>query len=215
MTISMLSATTIHRALIKRYPKAVCPLKYKTPWQLVVAVQLSAQCTDARVNLVTPDLFRALPTVQAFAKARQETVEQLIYSTGFYRNKSKNLIGAAQLITAEHAGKIPKTMPELLALPGIARKTANVILSELFQQNDGVVVDTHVGRLARRMGLTKHKDPVKVEQDLMQLLPQKDWRAFSLRLVFFGREICDARKPRCTECPIKKICPRAGLSPLK
>jgi len=211
----MSSAVAIHRGLTKRYPQAVCPLHYQTPWQLVVAVQLSAQCTDERVNLVTPALFKALPTVQRFAKAEQETVEQLIYSTGFYRNKSKNLIGAAKLIVAEHKGKIPKSMPELLALPGIARKTANVILSELFQQNDGVVVDTHVGRLARRMGLTKHKDPVKVEQDLMKLLPQKDWRAFSLRLVFFGREICDARKPRCVDCPLVKSCPRVGLSPLK
>ena len=191
------------------YPDAHCELDHRDPYQLLVATILSAQCTDARVNMVTPILFKRYPDAFALAAARQEDVEDIIRSTGFFRNKAKSLIGMAQAVVADHGGRIPGTMEGLRPLPGVGRKTANVVLGNAFGINDGIVVDTHVGRLARLLKLTGHTDPVKIEQDLMRLVPRKEWTLFSHLLIWHGRRVCIARRPRCGECVIASLCPSA------
>ena len=197
-------------ALARHDPRPRCALDYANPFELLVAVILSAQCTDKRVNLVTPALFSRYPTPAALARAEQGDVEELIRSTGFFRNKAKNLIGAARHLVDEFGGRVPRGMDELLSLPGVARKTANVVRGECFGLADGVVVDTHVTRLARRMGLTQHIDPVKIERDLMELIPQKEWIAFSHRMIRLGRTVCTARNPACPTCPVAFHCPKIG-----
>jgi endonuclease-3 len=200
-------ASKILTILRKEYPGARTPLKYKDPFQLLVAVILSAQCTDERVNIVTPPLFARYKTAQSFADAGQSELEQLIRSTGFYRAKAKNIIGCAKAIVERHNSEVPKTLDELVKLPGVGRKTANVILGEIWDI-PGVVVDTHVKRVSYRLGLTKNTDPEKIEQDLMKLLPDKDWNDMSICIVFHGRRICKARKPMCDKCKIEKLCPK-------
>lgn len=199
-------------ARLKRaYPDAHCELDFSNPFQLVSATILSAQCTDVRVNMVTPVLFAKYPDAQALADARQEDVEEIIRSTGFFRNKAKSLIGMAQAVAADHQGEVPATMDALVALPGVGRKTANVVLGNAFAINEGIVVDTHVARLSGRLGLTRHADPVRIEQDLMALTPQDDWALLSHLLIFHGRRICIARKPKCGECVLAELCPSASM----
>lgn len=193
------------------YPDAHCALEHHDAFQLLVATILSAQCTDARVNLVTPGLFERYPTPAVLARAEQATLEKQIQSTGFFRNKARNLIAMAQALVAGHDGAVPNTMESLHALPGVGRKTANVVLGNAFGINVGVTVDTHVGRLSRLLALTRHDDPVKVEQDLMQLFPQNDWALLSHLLIFHGRQICIARRPKCGECVLADLCPSARV----
>lgn len=199
------------------YPDATCSLDYATPVQLLVATILSAQCTDERVNLVTPELFRRFPDAAAIAGAELAEIERLIRSTGFYRNKAKNIQGACRKIMTEFGGEVPQTMEELLTLPGVARKTSNVVLANAFGINMGVTVDTHVKRLSHRLGLTQHTDPVKIEQDLMKLLPRPDWENWSIRLIYHGRAVCNARKPTCDRCQLADLCPtypwQAAIAP--
>jgi len=197
--------------LKRHYPNSTCALHYQTPLQLLVATILSAQCTDERVNQVTPELFRRFPDAQALAAAPREEIEALIHSTGFYRNKAKHIQEACRKILRDFGGQVPRTMPELLTLPGVARKTANVVLAHAFGVNAGVTVDTHVKRLSRRLGLTEHEDPVRIEKDLMQLLPQADWENWSIRLIDHGRAVCTARKPLCEQCFLADLCPSAPL----
>jgi len=192
------------------YPEASTALDFENAYQLLVATILSAQCTDTRVNMVTPEVFRRFPNPAVMARARRALLERLIQSTGFFRNKAKNLIGAARHLVDEFGGRVPRGMDELLSLPGVARKTANVVRGECFGLADGVVVDTHVTRLARRMGLTQHIDPVKIERDLMELIPQKEWIAFSHRMIRLGRTVCMARNPACPTCPVAFHCPKIG-----
>lgn len=201
----------ILRGLAKDYPDVECALLHESPWQLLVSTILSAQCTDERVNKVTPVLFKKLRTPKDFAQVPREEIEKLIHSTGFYRNKAKSIQGAAELVLKEHGGKVPDQMEALVKLPGVGRKTANVILGTAFGKNQGVVVDTHVGRLSRRMGLTQQKDPVKVEKDLMAIVPKKDWAIISHRMIWHGRKVCKAIKPRCGECSLVKLCPSAEV----
>jgi len=182
---------------------------HRNPLELLVATILSAQCTDARVNKVTPVLFAKYKSAADFAGVSQEELEKDIQSTGFFRNKAKNIRGMAARLIEAHGGKVPETMEELTSLPGVGRKTANVVLGNAFDSNVGVVVDTHVGRLSHRLGMTKHKDPVKIERDLMELVPQKDWALFSHLLIHHGRAACTARNPKCTGCPLEKLCPSA------
>ena len=189
------------------YPQARCSLDHADAWQLLVATVLSAQCTDVRVNLVTPHLFKALPDPRAMAAAPLEKIEKLIQSTGFFRNKAKALKSAAVDFLAKHASKVPATMAELTALAGVGRKTANVILGNAFGQNIGVVVDTHVGRLSQRLGLSKQTSPEKIEQDLMKLVPQEYWMLWSHLLISHGRTLCPARKPACDRCSLAQDCP--------
>jgi endonuclease-3 len=193
--------------LKKTYPDAKCSLDYKTPLQLIVATILSAQCTDDRVNIVTKDLFKKYRTAADYARVPQEELEKDIQSTGFYRNKAKSLRGMAKSIVDEHGGNVPDTMEQLTELPGVGRKTANVVLGNAFNKNVGIVVDTHVTRLSQRLGLTKHTDAVKIEQDLIPLVPQHDWTLWSHLLIHHGRRTCTARKPNCEQCPILKFCP--------
>ena len=193
-------------ALQQAYPNAVCALHHKSAWQLLVATILSAQCTDVRVNLVTPALFRAFPTPRAMAAASLPELEELIRTTGFFRNKAKSLQGAARVVSEEFHGKVPQTMDELLRIPGVARKTANVVLGSWFHIADGIVVDTHVLRLSRRLGLTKETTPEKVERDLMRIVPQSAWINLSHQLISHGRALCIARKPRCADCPLEPLC---------
>ena len=193
-------------ALRKSYPRAVCALNHRNAWELMVATILSAQCTDARVNLTTPELFRLFPTPQAMAAASPPVVEELIKPTGFFRNKTKSIIGAGRVVNEEFHGEVPQTMEELLRIPGVARKTANVVLGSWFRIAVGVVVDTHVLRLSRRLELTQNEDPVKVEQDLMKIIPNDHWIDFSHELIFHGRQICLARSPRCADCTLERIC---------
>jgi len=200
----------IVRALAEAYPEAHCALHYTDPLQLLIAAILSAQCTDKRVNLVTPALFQRYPDAQAFAAADPHELEQMIHSTGFFRNKARNIIGLCRQLVEKHGGQVPATMEELVPLPGVGRKTANVILGNAFGV-PGITVDTHVGRLSRRLGLTEQTDPVKVERDLMTLLPSREWTMFSHRLIFHGRQVCHARKPLCSECVLKKLCPQIGV----
>jgi len=195
--------------ILKRaYPQARCSLNYRNPLELIVATILSAQCTDDRVNIVTRDLFRKYKNADAYSRAPQEELEKQIQSTGFFRNKAKSLRGMAAALMADHHGQVPQTMESLTSLPGVGRKTANVVLGNAFGQNIGVVVDTHVTRVANRLGLTDHaSDAVKIEQDLIALIPQKDWTLFSHLLIFHGRQICHARKPKCPQCPVLAYCP--------
>jgi endonuclease-3 len=192
--------------LRKAYPDVVCALNHKNAWELTVATILSAQCTDVRVNLVTPALFKAFPTPKAMAPASLPELEELIRTTGFFRNKAKSIQGAARVVTEEFGGKVPQTMEEILRLPGVARKTANVVLGSWYGIGVGVVVDTHVMRLSRRLELTKSTAPVKVEQDLMKIIPQDRWIAFSHELIHHGRQVCVARKPRCVDCTLERLC---------
>lgn len=189
------------------YADADCTLEYKSALQLLIATQLAAQCTDARVNLVTPALFERYKTVQDFADADPEELSALIRSTGFFRNKTKNIIACCQKLIADFDGEVPQTMEELLTLPGVGRKTANLVLGDIFGI-PGIVVDTHATRLANRMGFTVNKDPYKIEMDLLKIVPAKYQSHFCHQLVYHGREFCDARKPRCGECPIAELCPQ-------
>jgi endonuclease-3 len=195
--------------LKRRYPEARCALDHQDPLQLLVATILSAQCTDERVNIVTQELFRTYHTAADYANANPAVFEQEIKSTGFFRNKTKSVLGMARAVLERHHGEVPRTMEELTALPGVGRKTANVVLGTAFGINAGVVVDTHVGRLSNRLKLTKQSDPVKIERDLMQLVPQRDWTDFSHLLIHHGRQICIARKPKCEICPVNDLCPSA------
>ena len=196
----------IFTALDALFPQAECALRHENAFQLLVATILSAQCTDERVNKVTPELFRKFPAPQDFVALPQHELEREIHSTGFFRNKAKNIIGAATKIVQEFHGEVPRTMEELLTLPGVARKTANVVLGTAFGIASGVVVDTHVFRIANRLKLSSQKTPEKVEQDLMKVVPQTRWVSFSHQVIWFGRKICYARNPRCAECPISSIC---------
>jgi endonuclease-3 len=193
--------------LLTLYPDAHCELDFKSPFELLVATILSAQCTDKRVNMVTPVLFSRYPSAEALARARQEDVEEIIKSTGFFRNKAKSIIGMAGAVVDRHAGVVPSTLDELVKLPGVGRKTANVVLGNAFGVNEGVVVDTHVGRLTQRLGLTRETDPVKVEQEMMALFPKDHWTMLAHLLIFHGRRVCDAKNPRCGECTLADICP--------
>jgi endonuclease III len=204
-------AVKVLAALAELYPDARCALEHQTPLQLLVATILSAQCTDVRVNLVTPALFARYQTAHDFAAAKPRELEQLIASTGFFRNKAKNIIACCRAIIDRHNGEVPRTLEELVQLPGVGRKTANVVLGDSFGV-PGITVDTHVGRLSRRLGLTVHDDPVKVEFDLMTVVPQADWTPFSHRLIFHGRRVCDARKPDCPNCAMNAFCPKVGVA---
>jgi endonuclease-3 len=192
--------------LKKAYPHAVCALNHHSAWELMIATILSAQCTDVRVNLVTPTLFKAFPTPKAMAAASLPELEELIRTTGFYRNKAKSIQGAGRVVTEEFHGEVPHTMDELLRIPGVARKTANVVLGSWFGIAVGVVVDTHVLRLSRRLELTKETTPEKVERDLMRVIPQGKWIDFSHEMIYHGRQICIARKPRCADCTLERLC---------
>ena len=203
-------ALELLRRLKVIYPVAPCSLDYETPVQLMVATMLSAQCTDARVNKVTPALFERFPDAETMAGADVSELEELVRSTGFYRNKAKNIQAAARKIVAEFAGNVPSSMEDLISLPGVARKTANVVLAHAFDIHEGVTVDTHVTRLSSLFSLTKHTEPVKIEQDLMKLLPQADWENWSIRLVYHGRAVCPARNPQCTLCDLLDVCPGAA-----
>jgi endonuclease-3 len=196
----------ILKRLDARYPGATCALTHHNAWELLVATILSAQCTDVRVNMVTPELFRKYPTPQAMAKVPPEAIEADIRSTGFFRNKSKSITGAAKAIVAEHGGEVPSEMGTLLSLPGVARKTANVVLGTWFRKAEGVVVDTHVYRIARRLELTKNDDARRIEEDLMRVIPREKWIDFAHQLIWHGRKLCLARKPKCVECPLENIC---------
>ena len=199
--------------LKEAHPDAHCELVHRDAFELLCATILSAQCTDARVNLVTPVLFARYPDAKALASADQADVETIIRSTGFFRNKAKSLIGMAQAVVADHRGRVPRTMDALRVLPGVGRKTANVILGNAYGINEGITVDTHVGRLARLLGLSSQDDPEKVEQDLMPLVPQDEWTLVSHLLIFHGRRVCIARRPRCAECVLADLCPSAGRVP--
>lgn len=198
--------THVLATLAKVYPSATCALNYSNPVELGVATILSAQCTDKRVNMVTPALFKKYKTAKAFAQAKLSDIEELVKTTGFFRNKAKNIQGFCRMIVEQHEGIVPQTMEELIPLPGVGRKTANVILGHAYGINAGVCVDTHVGRLSRRIGFTRHDNPIKVEQDLMKLAPPEKWTAISDLLIAHGRAVCDARKPKCEICVIKKDC---------
>ena len=200
-------ARKIIARLKREYPDATCALHHQNALELVVATILSAQCTDARVNMVTPHLFAKYRTAADYAAADPRVLEKEIQSTGFFRNKTKSIIGMAQALVERHGGEVPQTMEELTALPGVGRKTANVILGTWFKKNEGVVVDTHVHRLSRLLGLTRQDDPVKIEQDLMEIVPRADWTWFSHTLILHGRAVCIARRPRCAECVINRLCP--------
>lgn len=197
--------------LRRLYPDARCSLNFTNPLELLIATQLSAQCTDERVNIVTADLFKKYRSVEDYATVSQEELEKDIRPTGFYRNKAKNIRATCQRLITNYAGEVPRTMVDLLTLPGVARKTANVVLGNAFGIVEGFVVDTHIGRLARRFGWTTNEDPVKVEQDLMRLLPQQDWLDLSHMMIYHGRAICLARKPLCEKCTLAKLCPSAFL----
>jgi endonuclease-3 len=192
--------------LAEAYPSAECALHHRNAWELMVATILSAQCTDARVNMVTPGLFKKFPTPTDFAHAPLVEIEEQIRSTGFYHNKAKSLNGAARRLITEYSGQVPETIEELLTLPGVARKTANVVLGVAFRKAVGVVVDTHVLRLSRRLELTKATEPIQVEQDLMKIIPQDHWIAFSHEMIHHGRQVCIARKPRCIDCTLEPLC---------
>jgi endonuclease-3 len=200
-------AHEIARRLAERYPMTEIPLRHRTPLQLLIATILSAQSTDAQVNKVTPALFARYKTAADFASAPREELERLTHSTGFFHAKARAIQNATRMLLERFGGEVPRTLDELVQLPGVGRKTANVVLTKFGVP--GIVVDTHVRRLSRRMGLTAHSDPDKIEQDLMALLPQSEWSAFSLRLIYFGREVCTARRPQCPTCPLRDLCPSA------
>jgi endonuclease-3 len=196
----------ILKRLDQLYPDVTCALTHKDSWELLVATILSAQSTDVRVNMVTPELFNKYPTVQDFAKLEPQQLEADIRSTGFFRNKSKSVVGAARRVVNEYGGKVPQTMEDLLTLPGVARKTANVVLGTWFKKAEGLVVDTHVHRISRRLELTKNDDPKKIEQDLMAVIPRVKWILFSHQVIWHGRRLCFARSPKCVDCPLENIC---------
>ena len=203
-------AMAIYRILSKRYPSVRCELDFKNPLQLLIATVLSAQCTDKRVNAVTPGLFKRYKSASDFAGANMRELQSLIKSTGFYRAKAKNIKGLATKIVTEHNGKVPDNLEELVKLPGVGRKTANVVLGHAFD-TPGITVDTHFGRLSRRFGWTKENDPVKVEFEVMELIPRKEWTNLSQRMIWHGRRICHSRKPACGACPLAKLCPSFGI----
>jgi len=203
----MKRAKEIYKRLHSMYKGAKCALHFTNAWELLVATILSAQCTDKRVNMVTPALFKRYPTVKDFAKADNSELEKYIHSTGFFRNKAKNILGAANKVVEDFNGNVPDTMKELITIPGIARKSANVILYVWYGKNEGVVVDTHVKRISNRLELTKEQNPVKIEQDLMKLYPREQWGKLSYYIVDHGRAICKAPTPKCAECNLKDICP--------
>ena len=202
--------TDVLRLLKREYPVAICELTHESAFQLLAATILSAQCTDVRVNMVTPALFDAYPTPEKLATADVAHVEQLVRSTGFYQTKAKNLVGMANQVMSRFGGEVPREIEDLITLPGVGRKTANVLRSVVFKL-PGLPVDTHVGRLSRRLGLTKLEDPVKVEFELNAMLPPPEWGEFSLRLILHGRRVCDAKKPNCAECLLEKLCPSSSL----
>jgi endonuclease III len=204
-------ARQIARRLARQYPDAQCALSFTSPLELLIATILSAQCTDQRVNIVTPVLFKRYPTANDLAKAPQSDIEQIIQSTGFFRNKAKSIKECCKALVESHAGKVPQDMESMVHLAGVGRKTANVVLGTAFGIPSGVVVDTHVGRLSIRLGLTRETDPLKVERDLMQLLPKREWIAFAHRMIHHGRRICTARNPQCEICPLNDICPKIGV----
>ena len=204
-------AAEIYRLLHEEYPDAHCELDHQDPFQLSVATILSAQTTDERVNMVTPGLFDRYPDAESLAQADQEDVEEIIRSTGFFRNKARNIIGFADALVSEHDGEIPRNLKELHAMPGVGRKTANVILGNAFDINEGVVVDTHVKRLSGRLGFTRETTPEKVEKDLMELFPREDWTLLSHLLIWHGRRVCDARKPACERCVVSHLCPSSRV----
>jgi endonuclease-3 len=203
-------AAAIDKGLAALYPDAHCALHHRNALELLVATILSSQCTDERVNKVTPALFARYPDAQAYASSDISDLETMIQSTGFFRNKAKSIQACCKLLVEKHGGEVPRTMEELVPLPGIGRKTANVILGNAFDV-PGIPVDTHVGRLSRRMGLSVHEDPVKVEADLMELVPKEDWTMFAHRMIFHGRQVCHSRKPKCDECTVAKWCPKVGV----
>ena len=205
-------ALRIRDALFRIYPKATCALKHQGAFELTVATILSAQCTDERVNMVTPGLFKKYRSVRAFAEADAAELENDIRSTGFFRNKARSIQGFARAILEQHGGEVPRDLDALVKLPGIGRKTANVILGTAFALATGVVVDTHVQRLSQRMGLSSEESPEKIEQDLMKLVPQEDWILFGHAMIWHGRQICIARKPKCSECPLAADCPKIGVT---
>lgn len=205
-------ATKIREGLAKLYPDAHCALHHNNALELLIATILSAQCTDERVNKVTPALFKRYPDARAFAESEQTELETMIQSTGFFRNKAKSIRACCRILVDQHGGKVPGTMEELVPLPGVGRKTANVILGNAFDV-PGIPVDTHVTRLSRRMGLTEHEDPVKIEADLMKLIPKDEWTMFGHRMIFHGRQVCQARKPNCAGCAVAKLCPKIGVEP--
>ncbi|HYV36413.1 MAG TPA: endonuclease III [Gemmataceae bacterium] len=211
MTPLQQRTSKILKALAKLYPDAHCALHYNNPLQLLVATILSAQCTDTRVNMVTPALFKRYPNAAAFANADQGELEKAIQSTGFFRNKARSIKACCQALVEKHGGDVPGTLDQLIPLSGIGRKTANVILGNAFGV-PGITVDTHVGRLSRRLKLTKEEDAVKVEFGLMKLVPKKDWTMFSHRLIFHGRQVCFARKPACSKCALAELCPKVGVT---
>jgi endonuclease-3 len=196
----------ILKILQETYPGAECALVHSSPWQLLVATILSAQCTDARVNMVTPKLFATYPTPEAIAKAPIEAIEEIIRTTGFYHNKAKSIQGAGRVISEQFSGKVPQTMAELLTVPGAARKTASVVLGVAYGKAEGIVVDTHVFRVSRRLGLTRSETPQAVEQDLMKVIPKDRWIQYSHEIIHHGRQICEARKPKCAACPLEQLC---------
>jgi endonuclease III len=202
---------TIYRKLGKLYPGAQTALAHENPFQLLIATILSAQCTDVRVNMVTPALFARYPDPQAFAKSKVGDIEEMIRSTGFFRNKAKNIQSLCQALMADYGGQVPRTLEELVKLPGVGRKTANVVLGNAFEV-PGITVDTHVARLSHRMGFTKHADAVKIERDLMEIWPKKHWTTFSHRMILHGRQVCTARKPNCDGCIVNKECPKIGVT---
>jgi endonuclease-3 len=206
-------AGRVYRTLHQTYPDAHCALNHANAFELLVATILSAQCTDVRVNMVTPALFKRFPTPDAMAQADLAELESLIRTTGFFRNKAKSIKGAAQTLVERFGGQVPGSMDDLLTLSGVARKTANVVLGNAFDTNVGVVVDTHIGRLSHRLGFTAHTDPVKIERDLMDLFPQKQWTMLAHLLIFHGRQICTARKAMCESCPLADDCPKIGVNP--
>jgi len=204
-------APEIFDRLRRTYPDAHCALDFKTPFQLLVATILSAQCTDKRVNMVTPALFRRYATPKALAAAKLEELEEMIKSTGFFRNKSRSLVGMAAAVDERHGGIVPNEMEQLVDLPGVGRKTANVILGNAFERNEGIVVDTHVTRVSQRLGLTKNTDAVKIEQDLMPLFPRNQWTLLAHLFIEHGRQICVARTPKCDQCPLSDLCPSSRV----
>jgi endonuclease-3 len=205
-------AAAILKTLNSRYPQVKPQLFYRNPFELLVATILSAQCTDSQVNRVTPGLFKRMRKPQEFVKTPVTEIERLVRPTGFYRNKARNIKACCEALIERHGGRVPRTLEELVALPGVGRKTANVVLGAAFD-TPGVVVDTHVGRISGRLGLTQNKDPKKIELDLMRILPRQEWSDFSLRLIFFGRETCTARKPKCPICPLDPLCPYPHKTP--
>jgi endonuclease III len=204
-------AAEIYELLIAEYPDAHCELDFQDPFQLAVATILSAQTTDVRVNMVTPELFDRYPDAEALANAAQEDVEEIVRTTGFFRNKARNVIGFARGLMAEHGGRVPRTIEELSELPGVGRKTANVVLGNAFGINEGVVVDTHIKRLSNRLGFTGESTPDKIERDLMELFPSERWTMLAHLLIWHGRRVCDARKPQCEACVVSHLCPASRV----